>query len=252
MGCLWPILMLKGGGQTTNFLLKRMELNTIIASTDKCDDLVPYLFSGAACGLDLLVQHLLEKGCDHLAKVLLKKDQTIDNEAIYHKCNNPLQQTAANGHINTVQLLLNPIHIHDPSKLVPFIIDIIPIAAENNASQLLQNILDDSKTHQLNQAILRDCTSKALKLSAPYEGIIQLLLNYGASLNQDSDGGFKFLQQVVEQGSCLSVKMLLEVTGLDPLQTYPFTPNHRHFTSLLETAARTSSFLKQITLVSIP
>lgn len=194
-------------------------------------------FSGAACGLDLLVQHLLEKGCDHLAKVLLKKDQTIDNEAIYHKCNKPLQQTAANGHISTVQLLLNSIHIHDPSKLVPSIIDIIPIAAENNASQLLQNILDDSKTHQLDQAILRDCTSKALKLSAPYEGIIQLLLNYGASLNQDSYGGFKFLQQVVEQGSCLSVKMLLEVTGLVPMQTYPFTPTHRHFTSLLETAA---------------
>lgn len=63
------------------------------------------------------------------------------------------------------------------------------------------------------------------------------MLNYGASPDQNSDGGFKFLQQVVKQGSCSSIKLLLEVTGLNPLQTFPFTPNHRHFTSLLETAA---------------
>ena len=227
----------EGRGQTANLLLKRMDHNAVIASADRCDDLVPYLFSGAACGLDSLVQHLLEKGCDPLAKVLLEKDQTIDDEPIYHKYDNPLRQAAANGHISTVQLLLNSIHMHDSSKLGSSIVDIIPIAAENNASQLLQNVLDNNKIQQLDRAVLKNCVSEALKLSAPYEGIIHLLVNYGATPDQQSDGGFKFLQQVVKQGSCSSIKLLLDVTGLNPLQTYPFTPDHRHFTSLLETAA---------------
>lgn len=227
----------EGRGQTANLLLKRMDLNTTIASVDRCDDLVPYLFSGAACGLDSLVQHLLEKGCDPLAKIMLEKGQTIDDEAIFHKYDNPLRQAAANGHISTVQLLLNYTHTHDSSKLGSPIIDIIPIAAENNASQLLQGILDSNRTQQLDRTVLKNRISEALQLSAPYEGIIHLLLNYGASPDQNSDGGFKFLQQVVKQGSCSSIKLLLEVTGLNPLQTFPFTPNHRHFTNLLETAA---------------
>lgn len=145
----------EGRGQTANLLLKRMDLNTTIASVDRCDDLIPYLFSGAACGLDSLVQHLLEKGCDPLAKIMLEESQTIDDEAIFHKYDNPLRQAAANGHISTVQLLLNYTHTHDSSKLGSPIIDIIPIAAENNASQLLQGILDSNRTQQLDRTVLK-------------------------------------------------------------------------------------------------
>lgn len=127
-------------------------------------------FFRRACGLDSLVQHLLEKGCDPLAKIMLEKDQTIDDEAIFHKYDNPLRQAAANGHISTVQLLLNCTHMHDSSRLGSPIIDIIPVAAENNASQLLQGILDSNRTQQLDRAVLKNCISEALQLSAPYEG----------------------------------------------------------------------------------
>lgn len=90
---------------------------------------------------------------------------------------------------------------------------------------------------QLDLAILKTCISEALQLTAPYGEAIQLFPNYGASPDQDGDGGFKFLQQVMKQGSSSSVKMLLEVTSLNPLQLFPFMGNHHHFTSLIETAA---------------
>ena len=127
----------EGRGQTAKLLLKRMDLNTKITSAVGYDELVPLLFSGAACGLDSLAQHLLEKGCDPLTQVLLEKEQSIDGETIFHKYDNALKQTAANGHISMIQLLLDSIHTQNPSKLGPSIIDIIPIAAENNAFQLL-------------------------------------------------------------------------------------------------------------------
>lgn len=227
----------EGRGQIANLLLKRMDLNSMIVSAVGYDELVPLCFSGAACGLDSLVQHLLEKGCDPLTQVLLEKEQSIDGETIFHKYDNALKQAAANGHISMIQLLLDSIHTQNPSKLGPSIIDIIPIAAENNASQLLQDILDNKKTQQLDPAILKICMSEALKLTAPYEEATQLLLNYDANPDQDGYGGFQFLQQVAKQGSSSCVKMLLEVTGLNPLQPFPITPNHHHFTSLLETAA---------------
>lgn len=214
------------GRKTANLLLNRMDSNTKIASAAG-HELVLFLFSSAACGLDPFVQRLLEKGCDPLAQVLLEKEPSIDGEMCFHKYDSPLRQAAANDHVNVVRLLLDSIHARD--QLGPSIMDIIPIAAENNAFRVLQDILDSNM-----RDITKTCISDALQLTAPYEEATQLLLKHGASPDKDGDGGYQLLQQVVEQGSCSSVKMLLEVMGLDPVKLLAVTPHG--CTSLLETA----------------
>lgn len=226
----------EGNGLTAHLLLSRMDHNAIIASDASSDELVPFLFSAASGGLYSLVQHLLEKGCGPLTQVLVAKKVALRDGIIYHKYDNALRQAAANDHTRVVQLLLHSIHAQDPLSPGPSIIDIIPIAAENNAVRLLQDILDCNQTRQLDPAKLKTCISEALMLTASHEEATQLLLNYGASPDQDGNGGYKFLHEVLLWGTRSSVKMLLEVTGLDPLQT--FSGNYGlELTSLLEVAA---------------
>lgn len=194
------------------------------------------------------MQRLLEEGCDPLAQILLENGQALFDEAIFHKYDNALKQAAANGHVSIVQLLLDFIHAENPSKLRPSIIDIIPIAAENNAVQLLQDILDNKMTRQLNPVVLANCLSEALSSTAPYEEATRLLLNHGANPVQGGYGGFHFVSQVVKQGSPSCVKMLLEKTGLNPLRPFPFEPGSHYLTNLLEVATtyRDLEMVKQL------
>ena len=209
-------------GQTADLLLKRIDLDARIMSFPGCDELSRFFFVSAACGQGHFVQLLLEKGCDPLAQILLQNriDTNDGNfgEPAFDKFDNPLKQAAANGHTNIVSMLLLSIRTQNHSQLGPSIMEVISIASERNESQLLQFVLNNEASGQLDTASLKTCLSEALFLAASHEAPTRVLLDYGANPDREGDSGFQVLAKAVRYGTPATVRMLLNATILDPLR----------------------------------
>ncbi|KAH8422724.1 uncharacterized protein LDX57_000479 [Aspergillus melleus] len=197
----------RGNGQITRSLLDRVNIPAKIASSSY--QLGPLMLACAAVGCDSSVQLLLDAGCDPTHKWSSAAEAFLSD-------NTPLRQAAARGHGSIVRRFLDRRCIRAKywSEHDTIIANLIQTLCSNNQVQLLRDILDCEQL--LGSSSRRDVVSRALYNLKPHEEAIRLLLEQGATADYDKNNNLWMLQRAVELGSPESVRLLLEITGINP------------------------------------